>query len=241
MFRINAFGQRIRSNPYLRYATDDDQAAAAAAAAAATAAALAAKEAAEKAAQAEKGFPENTPVAEMTVAQQAAYWMWYARKHENLAKARGDYDELKVKADELDKVKAENATDQEKAIAAAKEEARREGEIIGAGRYLKDAVTARFQLLTGKSDEDVTTAFEHVDAMSFTNKEGAVDTDALTKFASTFGLAAGGASRTAPDPVKEALERTRRGGGSSSSSGGGSIAEMQKQATEAITGKPSNT
>lgn len=35
----------------------------------------------------ERGYPENTPVADMTVEQQAAYWKAHARKHEDRLKA----------------------------------------------------------------------------------------------------------------------------------------------------------
>lgn len=40
-----------------------------------------------QAATGERGYPENTPVAEMTVEQQAAYWRHHARKHEDRLKA----------------------------------------------------------------------------------------------------------------------------------------------------------
>lgn len=39
------------------------------------------------AASGERGYPENTPVADMTVEQQAAYWKSHARKHEDRLKA----------------------------------------------------------------------------------------------------------------------------------------------------------
>jgi hypothetical protein len=35
----------------------------------------------------ERGYPEKTPVAEMTPEQQAAYWQYHARKHEDRLKA----------------------------------------------------------------------------------------------------------------------------------------------------------
>lgn len=35
----------------------------------------------------ERGYPENTPVADMTIEQQAAYWRHHARKHEDRLKA----------------------------------------------------------------------------------------------------------------------------------------------------------
>lgn len=71
----------------------------------------------------DKGFPEGTPVAEMAPEQQAAYWRFHARKHEDRVKQMADYDALKTAADELAQIKAANATDQEKAVMAAREEA----------------------------------------------------------------------------------------------------------------------
>ncbi len=190
------------------------------------------KAAAEKAAlEASRGFPAETPIEQMTAEQQAAYWKFQARKHENEAKSRADYDDLKAKADELAQIKAANQTDQEKALNDARDEARREGENIGAERYLKDAVMGRFQALTGKNDDDVAKAFAHVDAHSFVTDTGDLDVDALKEFAGTFGSAT--SSSTPADPVKAALER-QRNGAAAGSSGSGSINEMRKQRLEKL-------
>jgi len=167
----------------------------------------------------------------MTTDQQVAYWKFQARKHENEAKSRADYDDLKAKADELAQLKAANQTEQEKALEEAREAARREGENIGAERYLKDAVMGRFQALTGKSEEDVTKAFAHVDAHSFVNDKGDLDVDALKEFASTFGVAS--TQGTPADPVKAALERQRTGS-AAGGSGSGSISEMRKARLEKL-------
>lgn len=37
----------------------------------------------------DRGYPENTPLAQMNVDQQAAYWKFHARKHENAVKGLG--------------------------------------------------------------------------------------------------------------------------------------------------------
>lgn len=50
----------------------------------------------------EKGYPADTPVAEMTDKEQAAYWKYHARKHENIVKEQKDYSELKEKAAKFD-------------------------------------------------------------------------------------------------------------------------------------------
>lgn len=225
MFRINAFGQRIRINPYLRYVTDDDQAAAAAAAAEAVRIAAEQALAAKAAEDAQNGFPGGTPVDQMTEPQKAAYWRHESKKQQKINESHRDYDELKAQAAELATIKAANATEQEKAV----EQARREGENIGAERYLREAVKGRFQALTGKTSAEVDTTFAHVDPKSFTDDKGEILADKLQTFAATFVTKAGG-SGDEPDPVRAALERQRGGG----SGGAGSIAELQAQRREKL-------
>lgn len=176
-------------------------------------------------APADPGFPADTRLEDMTTEQQLAYWKHQSRKHERRADERKDYDQLKTAAEELAALKAANQTDAERALAEAREEARREGENLGAQRYLTDAVKAKFQHLTGKSDEEVATAFAHVNAQSFTTDQGDINADALTAFAATFGATAG--PQTPPaDPVRAAMERQQQKPGATS---GGSIAEMARQ------------
>lgn len=167
------------------------------------------------------GFPKDTPIAEMTPAQEAAYWKFQSRKHELEAKSRKDYDQLKAEAEELRVLKAKNATEDEKAL----EQARQEGENIGAQRYLKDAVKGHFRALTGMSKDDVDDAFDHVDASSFVDKGGDVDVDAIEKFANTFGIRQESASK---DNYSGTARRIRQ----DQKSGAGSISERRKQYAE---------
>lgn len=80
--------------------------------------------------EADKGFPADTPLAEMTPAQQAAYWKDKAQVHETRNKdllkiTDGKYgDELKTELAELKKLKDQNLTESERAVEAAKAEAR---------------------------------------------------------------------------------------------------------------------
>lgn len=50
----------------------------------------------------DKGFPADTPLAEMTTEQQLAYWKHQSRKHESNYKNLGNVDELKTKAQKWD-------------------------------------------------------------------------------------------------------------------------------------------
>lgn len=179
------------------------------------------------------GFPANTAWRDMQPAEQVAYWQHQSRKHENTVNARRDYDQLKADSEELARVRQESQTDQEKALDQARDEARREGENIGAERYLKDAVTGRFQALTGKTDDEVATIFAHVDAKSFTSDSGDIDVEKLRGFAATVGTTKQESQQQSHDPVREALERQRGGGGSQA----GSIRELKNQRREALAPK----
>jgi len=65
-------------------------------------------------------FPPSTPQSDMTAEQRAEYWRHKSQKHEKRANARSDYDDLKAKAAELDQLRADQQTEQEKAVAAIK-------------------------------------------------------------------------------------------------------------------------
>lgn len=69
----------------------------------------------------DRGYPQGTPLEQMTGEQREAYWKYHARQWENRAKERSDYDDLKAKATQYDQLAAQNATEQEKAIAAARQ------------------------------------------------------------------------------------------------------------------------
>jgi hypothetical protein len=73
----------------------------------------------------DRGFPEGTPLEQMNAEQREAYWKHYARQWEARAKEKGDYDALKTKATQYDQLVASQATDQEKAITAARAEGER--------------------------------------------------------------------------------------------------------------------
>lgn len=107
-------------------AADEKAAAEAAAKKAADDAAVAKKAAESK----EAGYPPNTRVEDMKPEEQAAYYRDQARKHEDrnkalLALTGGKYgDELKTELAELAELRKAKMTDQEKAIAEAKEAAK---------------------------------------------------------------------------------------------------------------------
>jgi hypothetical protein len=180
---------------------------------------------------AEHGYPSETSVDDMTEPQRTAYWRHIAKKKDKELKGV-DVAKLQADAAELAALKAANATDNDKAL----EEARREGENIGAAKYLKEAVTAKFQALTGKKDEEVEIAFAHVDALSFVDDKGEIDHDAIKKFAGAFGASAEGGSSS--DPVRDAQNRQRPAGAPGS---GQSMAERREASRDRMTKKKTPT
>lgn len=73
----------------------------------------------------DRGYPQGTPLEQMNPEQREAYWKYHARQWESRAKEKSDYDALKSKAEQYDQLVASQATDQEKAITAARAEGER--------------------------------------------------------------------------------------------------------------------
>lgn len=179
---------------------------------------------------ADLGFPQNTPVAEMTDAQASAYWRNESKKQQKIAEARKDYDAIKAKHDEF---VAAHATDDDKKTAAAKAEGIAEAE----ARLLRVAVRGELRALTNRPVEDVDKALEFIDVTKFTTN-GELDDDKLEAFATTLGTGAGGGGTPPSDPVRAALERQQKQGGGAPH--GGSIAALQALEHERLTKKQSN-
>lgn len=146
--------------------------------------------------EADRGFPANTSLAEMTTEQQLAYWKFQARKHEDTAKARGDYDEVKAAADaraqELEQLRAAAMTESEKAL----DQARKDGEQAGRaavaaeaaareaarGAKFVDAMLEVAMAPGGRLDRDrVAPILEALDKSRYVNADGEVDTEAIGK------------------------------------------------------------
>lgn len=199
MFRIDAFGNRVLCMPRLSFNGDGG--------------AGAGDEAEVVELDGEKfNFPPKTAVADMTDAQAREYWRHEAKKQQKKQpKKPADYDQLKKDSEDLAKLRMEKLPEDERKLEQAREQARLEGEVIGSEKYLKEAVKGRFQALTKLPDEDVETAFAHVDATSFVDDNGDLDIEAVKKFASTFGLK--GDSENDNDPVRDALRNKRSAGG----------------------------
>lgn len=139
----------------------------------------------------ERGFPENTPVQEMTDGQRAEYYKSMSRKWEDRAKARDDYDDLKQKASEFDKLRESQQSEQERAVAQARAEGASEAAKAAADRT---AATVMRTLLTsaGREPETAAALVKATNLAAFI-RDGDVDVDALAEHVKLI----------APAPVKE--------------------------------------
>lgn len=123
-------------------------------------------------------FPANTPVAEMTVDQQAAYWKHQSRQHEGRVKAFGDLtpDAAREAIQERDKLKNEKLTADEKAVEAAKAEGATPWKTALANERVNNALE---RALAGRIPD--TAALLELDRSAFVNADTATaNTDAIT-------------------------------------------------------------
>jgi hypothetical protein len=95
----------------------------------------------------EKGFPEGTPLAEMTPDQQLAYWKHHARRHEDTVKAFKGLTPQQI-ADiqaENESLKADKMTADEKALKAVRDEAKKQAKAEAEAEYLPQIRAAKVQ------------------------------------------------------------------------------------------------
>ncbi len=151
------------------------------------------------------GFPVNTPVAEMTPTQQAAYWKTQARKHEDRVKGMSDYDQVKAAYDEYQRLLAASQTEQEKAIADARRQGRTEALTQAGGQLVEQWFKAA---IGERLDKDrVNTILDGLDRTRFLTADGNVDTDKVRTYAESFlpaAPAAAPAATTVPEAGQQA-------------------------------------
>jgi len=131
-----------------------------------------------------KDYPEGKPLAEMTDAEQAKYYKWYSRQWEARAKGRSDYDALKTKAEEFDKLSAANATDVEQRIAAARAEgygqASAQAAVVLVDAHVRAGLSTRLQ------PHQVEALAGHLNHQHFLSADGrSVDAAKVTAFVDT--------------------------------------------------------
>jgi hypothetical protein len=163
----------------------------------------------------EPSFPAGTAVADMTAEQQAAYWKFHSRKHENDARS---------KALALEEARQKNMSDEEKRL----DDVRRQGELIGAEKFLGDAVHGHLRALTGRSDDEVDNALAFVDTTKFLGADGLLDRTKVAAFASSIGKAAP-AAPAGPQNIQSTVAAALQRADSAAIRQGGSIQDRRKE------------
>ena len=157
------------------------------------------------------GYPKDTKVEDMTVDQQAAYWKHQARKHESTAKSRGDYSTIKKQLEELQR---SAMSDQERAVAAARDEGRAEGRQAAAPRL----VAAEFRAAAAGREVNgkpinVADLLEGIDPTRYLTAEGDVDADKVARYLDAIApKATGSTGRAFPDLGQGRREESPRSG-----------------------------
>lgn len=143
----------------------------------------------------DKGFPADTPVAEMTPVQQVAYWKDKSRKHESRALPANEVEELRRKAAAHDAAEAAKLTPSEQAIReardAGKAEALIEANTRAAAAILKASLQAR-----GKSADEINEITAAINTSVFI-ADGDVDTDKVAAFVNRIAGTAGDGNNSA--------------------------------------------
>ena len=174
----------------------------------------------------DRGFPEGTPLVEMTVDQQAAYWKHQARKHEQRAESRKDYDQVLERAKKWDQLEESQRTPSEQAVKAAREEGRaaalREANERTAVAILRAGLQAR-----GKSSEEANEILAALSPGAFVKNDD-VDTDKVAAYVEKIA----GPTTAWPD-----TGGGRRGGATTMTAAEAGLAEAKKRFQAAFTGK----
>lgn len=141
------------------------------------------------------GFPKGTPVAEMTPEEQAAYWKFQSRKHEQRntgwQQVVGDKsaEDLKKDLAELAEIRKSKMTPSEQQIEDAKKQARQEALAEFAPRL---AELAFQQALAHVAEADRKELIEDLNLSKFVTEDGGVNMEAVAKTAARIAPVTGG-------------------------------------------------
>lgn len=126
-----------------------------------------------------KGFPEGVAIAEMTEAQQTAYWKHYARQHEDTVKGFGGLTPKQV-TEMQDRIKAfetEKLTDSEKAVEAAKVEAAEAARTAAESEWKPRLQASELKAIAGTilEKEQLASFLAIADVTKFAKDDGSID------------------------------------------------------------------
>jgi hypothetical protein len=172
------------------------------------------------------GYPKDTPVAEMTAEQQAAYFKDKSTKEEarrkGLSKAMGGKtaEELAKDLEELEKLRAGQRSESEKALKEVEDRVRAEERSKAGERVVRAALVTALSHLEKTERDDVISI---TNLSSFLDEDGELDTDKVQRFV----------KRVAPSDTDSTKRRRDFGGGQrrdgAAQRGSGGKAEAQRR------------
>lgn len=131
--------------------------------------------------QRDRGYPENTPLAEMTTEQQVAYWKHQSRKHERRANERADYEQLAEKASKWEEAQRAGMSDTERALEEARAQARNDALREARQESAEKLVAAEFRAAARDVDPKVLEGFlEDLNFSRYIGEDMSVDTARIT-------------------------------------------------------------
>lgn len=136
----------------------------------------------------EHGYPDDTPLSEMSVEEREAYWKHRARSHEDTWKKVRERnltpDQVLEMQQRLDEADREKMTEHQRQVDDAKKTAASEA----AANLTPQLVLAKLETAVARRDpsldvDAVAAKVEYLDLTRFLNDNGAVDTDKVTAWA----------------------------------------------------------
>lgn len=146
----------------------------------------------------EHGYPDNTPVKDMTIEQQAAYHRHTSRKHERRAK---QLEPLAEKARLYDELIEKGKTPDQRAIDAAANAAVEAARAEAVEKYAIPAVRAQLQAFRPNlTSDEIDELVEDVDMSKFITDDG-VDVDRIKRLADKLSAPTGSGDTPPADPA----------------------------------------
>lgn len=146
----------------------------------------------------ETGYPANTPLAQMTEAQQLAYWKAHAKKHEERARKADSLASWKeqnaAKIEEYDRLIAASKTDHERELDTVKSQVAEQARAEVRGKMVRDLVDAEFRAAArgALSRDQVAKILAPLDPNYFVADGGGVDVEKISAYVAELNPTGGG-------------------------------------------------
>jgi hypothetical protein len=144
----------------------------------------------------DRGYPANTPLAEMTVEQREAYHRYHSRKWQGIADSRKDYDAVKADAEKWREHQRAQQTPSEQAVEEARNEGERQATARAQSERVADLLTVALEA-RGKTGDELAELVAAANPAAFIT-DGNVDRAKVTSYAARLAAPVKGGPR--PDP-----------------------------------------